>query len=72
MQPRACRSYIFTYFVFLIGLALPPHGLLLKGIPSEMDLSEEWTSLQTLTQVLQLYNSQAEQQRPELIVLHRT
>lgn len=36
-------------------LALPPATLLLKRIPREVDLSQELTSLQTLTHVLELW-----------------
>lgn len=58
MQPRGPGLVAHMYSVFIIGLALPPAGLLLKGIPSVVDLYENWTSLQALTQVLQLYNTQ--------------
>lgn len=36
-------------------IALPPATLLLKRIPREVDLSQELTSLQTLTHVLELW-----------------
>lgn len=58
MQPWGPGLVAHTYSVFITGLALPPARLLMKGIPSEVDLYEDWTSLQALTHVLHLYNTQ--------------